>query len=59
MMKFEMRPSDLENDSDLFLRGEQTPAQEKECIFDAAGKNTKLDKSFDDHHLFKNSILAD
>ena len=47
-LKYEMRPSDLTNE------GAATGT-----VFDADGKNTQLDSSFDDHHLFKNSILED
>ena len=46
-----MRPSDLTNEE-----GVQAAVG---AIFDADGKNTQLDSSFDDHYLFKNSILED
>ena len=55
--KFEMRPSDLlttEGDPNNEVEGVENGA-----LFDADGKNIQLDSSFDDHHLFKNSILED
>ena len=52
-MKFEMRPSDLTENERINEGGFQNAP-----IFDEAGKNTKVDSSFDDHHLFKNSIVA-
>ena len=59
--KFEMRPSDLlttEGDPNNEA-GLEEEGVENGAIFDADGKNTQLDSSFDDHHLFKNSILED